>query len=458
MHRPRKRKADFDDDVVPTDDGTDVLLSSNRRSYFNYMVIMFLMLVSMNDMYFPAGNKSFEVPRERIDFEQRVVGQLTPLEFKRAYRMDLRAFYKLHALLLPHLNAKFYPGGGGTRDPIQDPYIIDTKVRLSIALRYFAGGSVHDLKVIHGVSAKSSYHSIWGVVDTVNSVSSLAFHFPTHAEQRRIAAGFRCLSGAKFNKVVGAIDGLLIWMRKPNKAFCREQNVGEANWRCHRKDKFGFNFQAICDHNLKFVWTDMQWPGATSDYMAWVTSGLRKSLEDNDITKLLLPGYTLIGDNAYIKKKYMAVPFKGHQVGYKDAYNFYHSQLRINIERAFGAYVHRWAILRAPLVVPTEKVASLVLCLCRLHNYCIDEKQNSIEEIEDSNAINLQRKVIFSNFMNESTGSVVGFDRIGRPHDLLDLGHHFQDVEGNRYRYADDDCPQDEMLRSVRDQNLQRIT
>ena len=40
MHRPRKRKADFDDDVVPTDDGTDVLLSSNRRSYFNYMVII----------------------------------------------------------------------------------------------------------------------------------------------------------------------------------------------------------------------------------------------------------------------------------------------------------------------------------------------------------------------------------------------------------------------------------
>jgi hypothetical protein len=31
---------------------------------------------------------------------------------------------------------------------------------------------------------------------------------------------------------------------------------------------------------------------------------------------------TFVGDNAYIKKKYMAVPLKGQQMGYKDAYNF----------------------------------------------------------------------------------------------------------------------------------------
>jgi hypothetical protein len=105
----------------------------------------------------------------------------------------------------------------------------------------------------------------------------------------------------------------------------------------------------------------MKWPAATSNYMAWVTSSLAIEL-DNDVKKLI-EGGTLVGDCAYVKKSYIAIPLKGFLGGHEDAYNFYLSQLRITIERALGVLVHRWAILRAPLVCPIAKVLPLVLSL-----------------------------------------------------------------------------------------------
>ena len=47
-------------------------------------------------------------------------------------------------------------------------------------------------------------------------------------------------------------------------------------------------------------------------------------------------GYCLYGDNTYVNESYMAVPFQAMSNGPKDSYNFYHSQVGINIKCAFG--------------------------------------------------------------------------------------------------------------------------
>ena len=46
----------------------------------------------------------------------------------------------------------------------------------------------------------------------------------------------------------------------------------------------------------------MQWPGATSDYMALVTSGLCYLLENNAVTKLIIDDYAFVRDKAFMKK------------------------------------------------------------------------------------------------------------------------------------------------------------
>ena len=50
-----------------------------------------------------------------------------------------------------------------------------------------------------------------------------------------------------------------------------------------------------------------------------------------------------------------------------DAYNFYHSQVRIAMERAFVILVHRWVILWCLLGMLILKVPSVVLCLMMPH-------------------------------------------------------------------------------------------
>ena len=248
---------------------------------------------------------------------------------------------------------------------------------------------------------------------------------------------------------------MLVWITKPTKTECRNENCREKNFKCSRKDKVGLNLQAICDHCLRFTWIDINWPGATSDYMAWVTSDLCHDLEATD---LLLEGMCIVGDNAYVKKKYMSVPLKEIVAKYDDAYNFYASQLRITIEQAFGVLVHCWAILRRPLTVPLSKVGPLVMSLCRLHNFCIDCTDRDALRSDNKDAI---YSVCFMDALRshidnpvEADASLIRLD-CSRPRALLHGGNHFMDARHNR-AVATERCPIDNILQQVKERQLMR--
>jgi len=72
---------------------------------------------------------------------------------------------------------------------------------------------------------------------------------------------------------------------------------------------------------------------------------------------------------------FMATPFAAVSGGTRDSYNFYHSQLRINIECAFGMFVNRWSILRRcmPMNLSLRRIILLIIAMAKLHNFCIDE-------------------------------------------------------------------------------------
>ena len=85
-------------------------------------------------------------------------------------------------------------------------------------------------------------------------------------------------------------------------------------------------------------------------------------------------GYCLYGDNAYVNKTYMSVPFPKTSSGPRDAYNYYQSQVQINIECAFGVLTNQWCLLKSPLSAknPINRINALMSCLCKIHNFCID--------------------------------------------------------------------------------------
>ena len=158
------------------------------------------------------------------------------------------------------------------------------------------------------------------------------------SSQQSIAESFGRVSAANFNCCAGAIDGILIWIHKPSKNDCIEAGCSSGKFFCGRKKKFGLNCQVVCDVWGRILDISILYPGSTSDCLAFNGMSLFWKLEEG----MLAPGLCLFGDNAYLNTPYMATPYSAVSSGTKDAYNFYHSQLRIRIECTFGMLTQRW--------------------------------------------------------------------------------------------------------------------
>ena len=102
--------------------------------------------------------------------------------------------------------------------------------------------------------------------------------------------------------------------------------------------------------------------------------------------------YFLIGDNAYPLSNNLLIPYWQAallMVGgeYKRTYNFYLSQLRINIEMAFGRLTNKWRIFHKDLQTALPRTKDIVMCFARLHNYIIDTEGDKNATFEDNSTI-----------------------------------------------------------------------
>jgi DDE superfamily endonuclease len=89
-----------------------------------------------------------------------------------------------------------------------------------------------------------------------------------------------------------------------------------------------------------------------------------------------LPGvFCAIGDCAYTPTEHLVPIFGGPQANItsNSNFNFYASQCRIRIEMAFGMMVQKWGILKKPLSCKLINVKKVVVCIAKLHNFCINE-------------------------------------------------------------------------------------
>ena len=103
--------------------------------------------------------------------------------------MTASTFFNLLEIVGPHLvstrlklgcKEKTFKNGGSNG-------LISNEIRLSSAIRYFAGGKPEDISVVHGISHTEVYNSCWMVVDAVNHCAALAFAFPVcHEKQKEL--------------------------------------------------------------------------------------------------------------------------------------------------------------------------------------------------------------------------------------------------------------------------------
>ena len=294
--------------------------------------------------------------------------------------MDYETFKLLHDLLKPRIdeyisnnnNRTDYTTTGDMPMFYQQNGEIKSDIRLGAALRFFAGGSYLYITISHAIGKTDVYCSVWSVVHAANQCPSLQFKFPTTVtECKEVAEEFTFRSQAGFNNCVGCIDGMLVWTEKPLSTQCDKVGVDSGKFFCGQKGKYGLNLQGVCDVKRRFTYISVQHPATASDYLSFVTSSLYQQLTERSG---LPSGFCLYGDNAYVNESYMCFPFPNTSSGPKDAYNYYQSQVRINIECAFGILMNHWRILKSPLNanIPINRVNALVSCLCKIHNFCID--------------------------------------------------------------------------------------
>ena len=165
------------------------------------------------------GSKN--VKRERVPVET-IFSRLGARFIRKAYRMTEFSFWKLLSLLKPYLPKENKRKRGAT--PNGD---VSNAARLSMALRWFAGGDPADVMQTHGVGYDEVYHSVWLVVDAVNQCPTLQLSHPRdHNVQLEMAAAFKSKSQAGFANCAGCIDGMLVWISKPSKPHLKKVGCG----------------------------------------------------------------------------------------------------------------------------------------------------------------------------------------------------------------------------------------
>jgi hypothetical protein len=351
--------------------------------------------------------ESITIKRQRRNLPT-LFEEIGPHIFRRMYRMAEFSFYRLFDLLEPKLKSNNKQRG------VPPNGSINLDSRIAMALRWCAGGCKYDIATTHGVHPDEVYTSLWLLVDAIHATAALDIEFPSsHAEQQQMADDFRAKSGCGFWNCVGAVDGMLVWTCKPSEK-ADDMGIGPAKFFNGRKKKFGLQMQGTCGPNKKFLDVTCNHPGSASDFTMWLDSRLREKIETDGFLK---EGLLLYGDNAYVNSHYVVSPFRQVSAGAKDAFNFYHSQLRITVEGAFGMLVQKWGCLRKPLPmnIPVSKQTRLVIALCKLHNFCIDQREE-LEELTVADTFNVMQEGGFS------------LGRGSRPSELLDGGFDNNDV------------------------------
>jgi DDE superfamily endonuclease len=319
---------------------------------------------------------------------QEVFQSLGPNYFQHSFQMSYKSFNKLLEIDSPgicQLSRK--PGSHLSMLRHAPNSMISPAQRLGVYLQIAAGTSVSDVMLVFGISQADVSKSIWVVTKAINQCRAFYMAYLTcHNEQKRIAQGFYDKSAAGFCCCAGALDGILIWTHRPSEANVAAASRDIGKFFCGQKHKYGLNMQAICDAQGRFLDVLLMFPASTSDIPLFESASIYQKLQDGllapglynplsshcfltDSRFLCLTGLCLFGDNAYINSPFMATPYSGTKGGIKDAYNFCHLQLQINIECAFGHLVHWWGILWSlfPQHITLKKTIALVMVTQLLH-------------------------------------------------------------------------------------------
>ena len=322
----------------------------------------------------------YHLKRKRVSWSQ-LVASLGPDEFKKHHRVSRKIFATIHSKIKHLIRSKVkYARKTCCRDGVSH---VDSRSKLSMTLKHLAGSRTYDIERTHGVSRSTVVQSIAMTLDAIIVEFGIPpFPLDNEEQLQKLADGFKQKStGGLFDNVIGAFDGFLLQISK--RAIGKQSGVKDPSKYYCRKGYYAINCQVCCDCNRKVTYLSMLCPGAVPDRLAHLKGSMHRAIETGQVPAR----YHFVGDNAYPPSDQMLTPCTRTQLrddlnGCMDNYNFYLSQLRINIECCFGMLVNKFGILQSALLTPKLGTAckTFVVC-CILHNMCIDERLEEEKQV-----------------------------------------------------------------------------
>jgi len=305
--------------------------------------------------------------------------------FRRKYRMSKAQFN----LLCDKIREKI----GDDAFRIKNTQALCGYTKVAIGLRMLCGGSYLDLigRAYDVQSPESIYKYFHTFIDWIN----ITFDYPwvlylkqlnTNNEDKlvldkldEISANFAVDSDGSFSGCIGAIDGIAIRIRCPTKEKDGVDDPG--NFFC-RKNFYALNVQAICDRQKRILWISPPHQGSSHDSTAWAQTGLHDLLAKlHDVLKER--GLFLVGDSAYPISTYLQVPYPNAKPGtQEDAFNFWLSNSRIQIECTFGEFIARFGLFWRTLKFDLERSCHIIRAASKIHNFLIDCREGTVEDTE----------------------------------------------------------------------------
>ncbi len=244
---------------------------------------------------------------------------------------------------------------------------VPPSLQLLVALRYMATGnfqlSIADCSDVSQPSV-SKYVSL--VSRAIASLAPEVIKFPQPADEEQAMEKFGLIGGMP--GAIGCIDGCHIPI----------VSIGGENpevYRC-RKGFFSINVMGVCDADMRFISLITGWAGSAHDSRIFSSSNLHDLLESG-----VYRGF-LLGDSGYACQPYLLTPCLNPTTEKERRYNLAHARTRNTIERVFGIWKRRFAVLASKMRTNLRTTNNIIIACAVLHNIAVENNLNLNDEPE----------------------------------------------------------------------------
>jgi len=165
-------------------------------------------------------------------------------------------------------------------------------VRLSVTLRWLAGGSYLDIAFAHSLPTSTVYYIINDTVERIYTCLTIKFPYNDENWLRKVAKNFPSGSSSPLSMCADALDGIFARIVEPSAS-----EVSNSSTSCTRKGFFAICVQEMCESFYRVTFLSCLCPGSKHESTAFSISSLFRLLAKEEGG--LLPGFLIAADEAY---------------------------------------------------------------------------------------------------------------------------------------------------------------